>query len=79
LAFINVILPIVIMSVFGFALQKKYRLDLKTVSTVSLYVFLPALVFKTIYETSWNINYLHIGIYIILFPSSAVSSHKKHV
>jgi len=72
LAFINVILPIVIMSVFGFALQKKYRLDLKTVSTVSLYVFLPALVFKTIYETSWNINYLHIGIYIILLTHGLI-------
>ena len=72
MAFINVILPIVIMSVFGFALQKKYRLDLKTVSTVSLYVFLPALVFKTIYETSWNINYLHIGIYIILLTHGLI-------
>jgi len=54
------------MSVLGFFLQKKYRLDLRTVSTVSLYIFLPALVFKTIYETEWNINFLHISIYLVL-------------
>jgi len=71
-AFINVILPIVIISAFGFALQRKYKMDLKTVSTVSLYIFLPALVFKTFYETSWNINFLHIGIYIILLTHGLI-------
>ena len=66
MVFVNVILPIVLIMVFGFLVQKKYKLDLRTVSTVSLYIFLPALVFKTIYQTQWDISFLHISIYSVL-------------
>lgn len=64
--FIEVILPIVLVMVLGFLVQKKCKLDLRTVSTVSLYIFLPPLVFKTIYQTQWDISYLHIGAYSVL-------------
>ncbi|MGI6226396.1 MAG: AEC family transporter [Peptococcales bacterium] len=65
MVFINVILPMLIISVFGFWLQKKFRLDLKTVSTISLYVFLPALVFKTLYEAKWDMSFIQISFYSI--------------
>ncbi|MFZ5944545.1 MAG: AEC family transporter [Bacillota bacterium] len=70
--FFNVVLPVLLTFLVGFIVQKKFRLDLKTVSTVGLYVFLPALVFKTIYQAQWNINYFYIGIYLLLLVHALI-------
>ncbi|MFZ7102680.1 MAG: AEC family transporter [Peptococcaceae bacterium] len=64
--FFNVVLPVLLMFGIGFVVQKKFALDIQTVSTIGLYVFLPALVFKTMYEAQWSINFLHISIYLVI-------------
>ncbi len=46
------ILPIFIVASFGYALQKWKPLDKKTLSTVVLYIFSPALVFKSLVTTT---------------------------
>lgn len=48
------ILPIFVVAFFGYVLQKWKHLDKKTLSTAVLYVFSPALVFKSLVTTEMN-------------------------
>lgn len=48
--FTTVILPIFLQICVGFTAQKFLRLDLKTLSTIQFYVFIPALMFSKIYH-----------------------------
>ncbi len=40
----SVLLPIFIMIVLGFILQKKFTLDLKTLAKLNIYVFVPGFI-----------------------------------
>ncbi|WP_085991291.1 AEC family transporter [Oceanobacillus senegalensis] len=62
--FLNVILPIMIVFASGFVLQKCRFLDVKSVSTVSLYILSPALVFISLYDAEFNSSYFMIVIYM---------------
>ncbi|WP_047981763.1 AEC family transporter [Ornithinibacillus contaminans] len=61
--FLNVILPIIAVFGAGFILQRIKLIDVKSVSTVSLYIFLPALVFTKLYEASFDSSYTIIVIF----------------
>jgi predicted permease len=50
--FINVIVPIFFQIAGGFVLQKKFNLDIGTLSKVQMYLLIPALLFSKIYESS---------------------------
>ena len=49
--FINVIIPIFIQIILGYLLQKKFQLNINTLSKVQMYVFIPALLFTKIYHS----------------------------
>ncbi|MFS0674080.1 AEC family transporter [Ornithinibacillus sp. 179-J 7C1 HS] len=55
--FINVILPVISVFVLGFILQRFKPINIKAVSTVSIYIFLPALVFTKLYEATFDKSY----------------------
>ncbi|UOQ45666.1 AEC family transporter [Halobacillus salinarum] len=55
--FFQVVLPVVLVFVAGYVLQKILHLEIKSVSTVALYIMLPCLVFKTFYEAEFNNEY----------------------
>lgn len=67
--FTNVIVPIFFLIIGGFSLQKKFRLDVNTLSKVQMYLFIPALLFSKIYESNIGKSlFLSIMIYcVILF------------
>jgi hypothetical protein len=64
--FLNVILPIIAVFATGFILQRIRLLDVKSVSAVSIYILMPALVFVGLYDAEFNSSYVIILIYMFL-------------
>jgi len=61
--FLTILLPIFGIFALGFIGQKKIGFDTKTISTMSLYLMSPVLVFKTFYTTKFTIDYLYLTLY----------------
>ncbi|WP_163970669.1 AEC family transporter [Oceanobacillus halotolerans] len=61
--FFQVILPIIAVFGTGYILQRFRVLDVKSIAAVSIYIFLPALVFTTLYESSYNQGFTTIIIF----------------
>jgi predicted permease len=66
MAILNVIIPVCLIFFVGYIGQKIFRLNIKSVSTVSLYLIAPALMFQTFYKTVLNRTFLQIVIYVVL-------------
>lgn len=64
--FLNVILPIMAVFASGFILQRIRVMDVKSLSSVSLYILSPALVFVTLYESEFDRGYLIILVYMFI-------------
>lgn len=66
MAILNVIIPVCLIFFVGYIGQKIFRLNIKSVSTVALYLMTPALMFQTFYKTELNRTFLQIVIYVVL-------------
>lgn len=64
---LDVILPILIMILIGVLLQRKFHFNLKALSTLITYCFMPAAVFVNIYHISIEIDLLPQIIYYLIF------------
>lgn len=64
--FFNVILPIMLVFLSGFILQRLRVLDVKSVSAVTIYILSPALVFISLYDAEFNSAYVMIFVYMIV-------------
>lgn len=75
--FFQIVAPILVLLVVGALLQKKFRFNLKALSQLVTYCFMPAAVFVNIYETSINMSILaQVGMFIVLFiGSQMLASH----
>lgn len=76
MALLLIILPVLIVFATGYIGQKKLSLDIKTISTMSLYLMSPPLAFRTFYQTPITHDYFYIfgfaillcvGLFIITF------------
>jgi predicted permease len=68
IVFLNVILPILILLLIGAILQRKFKFDLKALSNLITYCFMPAAVFINIYKTDIDIQvFLQIIGYLLIF------------
>lgn len=65
--FWNVLVPVLLIFAGGFLLQKIFRLEIKPISTLSVYLLLPLLVFDTFYTTPIDRDFL-----MIFFVTTAV-------
>lgn len=67
--FIEVVLPVLLIFLAGYGLQKWKKLDIRIISTFALYVLTPGLVFRTFYETELNLQYMNMVAFsfILLF------------
>ncbi|MBM0065327.1 AEC family transporter [Alkalicoccobacillus gibsonii] len=61
--FIQVVLPVILIFMIGYILQRVAKVDIRPISTMAIYVMTPCLVFKTFYETELNSQYS----YMVLF------------
>ena len=58
--FLQVMVPVLLIYLSGFLLQKAFKLDIKPISTLAMYLLLPFLVFKTFYERKLDSNFGYI-------------------
>jgi predicted permease len=66
MAVLNVIIPVCLIFFAGYIGQKILRMDIKSVSAASLYLMVPALMFRTFYKTEINQTFLQIVLYVLL-------------
>ncbi|WP_070120892.1 AEC family transporter [Bacillus marinisedimentorum] len=64
--FIEVVLPVLLIFAAAFGLQKWKRIDIRSVSTVAIYILTPALVFPTFYKADLNRDYLNMVIFALI-------------
>ncbi|PPA69396.1 AEC family transporter [Jeotgalibacillus proteolyticus] len=64
--FIQVMLPVLIILVLGYGLQKWKSLDIKPLSTVAIYIFTPMLIFQNVYSADLNNDYLTLVVFSLL-------------
>lgn len=70
MVFINVVLPVILIFLSGYVLQKWKRVDIKSLSTVVIYVMTPSLVFHTFYRTDLDLQYLYIVLFSLLLMAT---------
>lgn len=66
MAVLNVIIPVCMIFFVGYIGQKIFHLNIKPISTVALYLMVPALMFTTFYQTELDLTLSKIVIYEIL-------------
>lgn len=76
--FIEVVVPVFFIFFLGFTIQKWKSLDIKSVSTVSIYVLSPALVFSTFFRADFNVEYVQMIVFSILFLVSFILLSKLY-
>ena len=71
--FLQIVAPILVLLIIGMVLQRKFKFNLKALSQLITYCFMPVAVFMNLYETSINISVLvQVAIFIILFIGSQI-------
>lgn len=67
--FFSVMLPVIAVFAAGFLLQRIRLVDIKSVAAVSIYIFMPALFFTSLYEAEYDQQYtvMIVSIFFILF------------
>lgn len=69
--FFKIVAPILVLLVIGAMLQRKFQFNLKALSHLITYCFMPAAVFINIYETTIEMSVLgQITLFIVLFIGS---------
>ncbi|WP_156291818.1 AEC family transporter [Oceanobacillus salinisoli] len=77
----DIILPIFIVMAIGFVLQKKFKMDISTLSKLNIYFVVPAFIFVKLYSTEFSIGILGTVVsffitYIILLYLISVITAK---
>ena len=75
--FFQIVAPILVLLIFGAVLQKKFQFNLKALSQLITYCFMPVAVFLNIYETHVEMSVVgQLTIFIVLFiGSQMILSH----
>lgn len=66
---IKVLLPVFLIFLTGYVGQKVFSLHIKSISTTSLYLMTPALIFKSFYTAKLDSTYINIVIYSVLLST----------
>ena len=71
----NILFPIFIQAGLGFTMQKKFKLDIKSLVKVHIFVFLPSLMFYNVYFNNlsgaiiFNVVIFVVSLFAILIIS----------
>ncbi|WP_416147325.1 AEC family transporter [Salipaludibacillus sp. HK11] len=67
--FISVMLPVLLVFLIGYVVQKWRKVDIKPISTLAIYILTPALVFETFYYAEMNMQYVYMVVFaaVLLF------------
>jgi malate permease and related proteins len=81
--FIQVVLPVILIFLAGYGMQKWKKVDIKAVSTVGIYIMTPCLVFRTFYKAEMNhesmmmVVFSFILLYVILIMNKIYSRLRR--
>ncbi|MEQ6378322.1 AEC family transporter [Bacillaceae bacterium S4-13-56] len=64
--FFTVVLPVLVVFMVGYVVQKWRKIDIKSVSTVSIYILIPSLIFRTFYTADLNMQYLYMVVFALI-------------
>jgi hypothetical protein len=68
--FIEIIVPVFLIILAGFSLEKAFRLDFPTLTNASLYLFTPALVFSALMKREIRFDLaLELGLFMVLYTA----------
>ncbi|MDF2683612.1 MAG: family transporter [Brevibacillus sp.] len=70
--FLQVILPVLLIFFSGYILQRIFKLDLKPISTLAIYVLTTALVFRTFYKTALDLQLFYIVVISMLLLGALI-------
>jgi predicted permease len=74
--FIQVVFPVLLIFLIGYTIQKRAKLDIKSVSTVAIYILTPCLVFRTFYRAELDIQYVMMVFFAALLLFSLLIINK---
>ncbi|MFC4323653.1 AEC family transporter [Litchfieldia salsa] len=74
--FFQVVLPVLLIFLSGYGIQKWKKLNIKALSTVAIYIFTPMLVFQTFYPAELNKQYGIMVIFSILLLIAMILVNK---
>jgi predicted permease len=74
--FIQVVFPVLLIFLIGYTIQKRAKLDIKSVSTVAIYILTPCLVFRTFYRAELDIQYVMMVFFAALLLFSLLMINK---
>ncbi len=67
IVFIQVILPILLVFLSGYLMQRKLQLNITAISSVAMYIFIPCLIFRTLYQVDMDLQYVYMILFFALF------------
>ncbi|WP_289137127.1 AEC family transporter [uncultured Brevibacillus sp.] len=70
--FLEVILPVLLIFLSGYILQRIFKLDLKPISTLAIYILTTALVFRTFYKTQLDLQLFYIVVISMLLLGALI-------
>ncbi|SDN87286.1 AEC family transporter [Alkalicoccus daliensis] len=63
----DIVLPVFVMIAIGYALQKKHNMDLKTLTKLNIYCFVPGFIFITLYNSDFTARlFIEVFIFFVL-------------
>ncbi|WP_307794975.1 AEC family transporter [Alkalihalobacillus sp. BA299] len=76
--FVNVVLPAILIFMAGFIVQRWKKMNIKSISTLAVYILSPALVFKTFYDVQLDQQYLFITMFSLILLFSIIIINKVY-
>ncbi|MCM3759537.1 AEC family transporter [Alkalihalobacillus oceani] len=76
--FFEVIVPVLLVFAVGFVLQKTKKIDTKAISTLVVYIFMPCLVFRTLYTTEVTVQYVYLIAFSLLLLTLTIVTVKLY-
>lgn len=71
--FVQIILPVFLIVLAGFVLEKRAKLDFRTLTDSTLYLFTPALVFAALMKREFTFSLAgRIGLFMVLYTAALV-------
>ncbi|HEY4601994.1 MAG TPA: AEC family transporter [Cerasibacillus sp.] len=74
--FFSAVLPTTIVFLIGYVLQRIRFLDVKSISTMAIYIFLPALVFKNLYESTFDQQFMTLFLFALFLLIVLITLNK---
>ncbi|RSK26688.1 AEC family transporter [Bacillus sp. HMF5848] len=74
----GVIMPVFLIFTVGFIVQKWKQMNIRSVSTIAVYILTPALVFRTFLEANLNKQYFFITIFALCILFSIIIINKLY-